>query len=236
MKFVIVTAGGKGIRLGSGVSKQLVLLKGRTLLEWALRPFREEGFEGVIVVYPSDEDQSVYGKILEQAGFREGNLVKGGVTRFESVRNGFESIQAAHGTDPVLIHDAARPLLSRSLVQKVLGGVIKNGTAVPVFPIQETVKWVDQQKIERTLPRENLYVSQTPQGFRYDILQAAYRLPIHAETMTDEAALVELTGCQVHVVEGEKSNLKITDPADLAIAELLLQQSFSYNASYIRNK
>ena len=216
----IIAAGGKGARFGGDVCKQLLRLKGKTLVAHSLIPFeREPQIAEIVLVYPRDEPESNYAEVIRAEGFRKVRLVRGGESRFDSVRHGFLSIDSAN---VVLIHDAARPLVSKELVTAVLRAASEKGAAVPLLPVRETVKRLGQDNEVETVPREALYVAQTPQGFRYDILKAAYdqvAASYAAPSWTDESMLVEVLGVPVTTVVGERRNIKITDVEDLRLAE-----------------
>ncbi len=227
MNFAIVAAGGKGSRFQAPVVKQLHPLKKKPILYWSLRTLEEENeIDQIILVYPHDLAESAYGALIQQARFKKVRTVAGGKTRFHSVRKGFKSIHRASETDVVLIHDAARPLLSPALVRNVLKKAGDRGSAVPVLPVQETVKEIEGDAVLKTLPRERLFVSQTPQGFQFGILEKAYAEASEQESrmFTDEAMMVERAGFVVAIVPGEKQNIKITELSDLQIAEYYLRK------------
>jgi 2-C-methyl-D-erythritol 4-phosphate cytidylyltransferase len=164
--------------------------------------------------------------VIDQGRFKKVELVSGGKTRFHSVKNGFQSLSPLSDTDIVLIHDAARPLITASLVRNVLRKAADRGSAVPVLPIQETVKEIEGDTVLRTLLRDRLFISQTPQGFQYAILKKAYEKAEEEDsrTFTDEATMVERAGFVVAIVPGEKQNIKITELSDLKIAGYFLRR------------
>lgn len=215
MNTAIVTAAGQGIRFGG--RKALHRLKDRTLLAWALSNFEKaENVGEIIVTIPSDDTDETYRRIFAAEKFHKVRLVKGGETRYESVRNAFEALKTPGGI--ILIHDAARPLVSMDLIERVTHTAEQYGAAIPILPINETVKEVEGGQVLRTIPRERLFLAQTPQAFRAGILKDAYS-KITDKSVTDEAMLVELAGHMVHVVDGEPRNMKITTAFDLRIAE-----------------
>jgi 2-C-methyl-D-erythritol 4-phosphate cytidylyltransferase len=215
MNFAIITAAGKGKRFGS--NKALHPLHGKALIWWAVRIFqRSDPIDRIYVTYPIDNTGELYREMLQDCGPKEISFIKGGESRFESVRNAVLSIKEKTGI--VLIHDAARPLASPELVSTVCGGAEKFGAAIPVLEVQETVKEIDSARIVRTLPRERIYLAQTPQGFKIELIMAAYRTDLQGN-VTDESMLMEKIGHEVHVVPGEKQNLKITELSDLQLAE-----------------
>jgi len=215
---VILVAGGYGRRFGR--PKQFSFLKGKTVLDWSLEKFnRHESITQIILVLPKGfQNQKLkytYPKI--QA------ITEGGETRQESVVSGFKCL-ALKPEDIVLVHDAARPLFTMGMVDRIISSVIKNGTAVPLIPVEDTVKEMEGNRILRTVDRSNLFLAQTPQGFLFHLLQKALKEAGNMKRKaTDEAALVELIQEQVTGVPGEKTNIKITSPADLRIAEVLIE-------------
>lgn len=227
MNSAIVAAGGKGNRFQGMVPKQLSLLKKKPMLWWSLHRLEaEKDLDQIILVFPWGDDESAYRTVIEQGRFKKVSIVSGGKTRFHSVKNGFQSISNAAETDVVLIHDAARPLISSSLVRNVLRKAADRGSAVPVLPIQDTVKEIEGDTVLKTLPRERLFVSQTPQAFQHGILSKAYEMADEEDsrTLTDESMMVERAGFVVAIVPGEKYNIKITEPGDLQIAEYYLRK------------
>ena len=215
MNSAIVTAAGQGTRFGA--KKAIQLLKGRPLLAWAVSNFEKiETFGEIIVTIPPDDAEDFYADLISSENFQKVRFVKGGETRYESVRKGFFTVRNEDGI--VLIHDAARPLVSRELIEKVLDGAEQYGAAIPVVPVNETVKEAKDGKVVRTIPRESLFLAQTPQGFRFNVLREAYS-KIKDVIVTDEAMLVELAGHGVYIVEGDPRNIKITNRFDLLQAE-----------------
>jgi 2-C-methyl-D-erythritol 4-phosphate cytidylyltransferase len=227
MNYAIIAAGGKGKRFQSSTSKQLLPLLGRPVLSWTLQPFiKSREIDQIILAYPQDENEAEYQRIMEQENITHIKLVKGGDSRYRSVRNAFESIQDANANDLILIHDAARPLLRLTLLKALLDSAAQKGTSIPVLPVQETVKRVHEGRIEETLFRENLFVSQTPQVFQYSILAAAYSFGGESAALTDEAMLVEKSGAAVYTIPGDRKNIKITEPSDLELVEFYLSKGW----------
>lgn len=227
MNYAIITAGGKGKRFQSSVSKQLIPIKGKALLCWALKPFQtEKWIDQVVLVHPSDEKEETYLALLEQEGFGKIRLVPGGNSRFESVHHGFSAIGEASPEDIVVIHDAARPVLSPALLKSVLETAAEKGAAIPAMAVSETLKEVSQHQVVQTVSREHLFAAQTPQAFRYGILKKAYQESGSKTHWTDEAMLVEHAGFVVSIVPGEKRNIKVTEPEDLLLAEFYLEQGW----------
>lgn len=215
---VILAAAGYGRRFGR--PKQFSLLKGKTILDWSLEKFsRHERISQIVLVLPKDfQDQNIKSKYPKIQAIAEG-----GETRQESVVSGFKRL-ALNPKDVVLIHDAARPLFSRELVDRIISATTENGACVPVIPVEETVKEMEGNRILRTVERTNLFLAQTPQGFLFHILQKTFIEAGDKNWMaTDEAGLAELMQEKVIGVPGEKSNIKITNPVDLRLAEALIE-------------
>jgi 2-C-methyl-D-erythritol 4-phosphate cytidylyltransferase len=219
---VIVAAGGKGERFGSAASKQLHTLVGKPIVAWSLDVFqKEDSITRIVLVYPQGSKEEQYRKIAQSFG--KTILIAGGASRYDSVRNGFEALQA-QPTDTVLIHDAARPLLSSSLLARVLTAATENSCVIPALPVLETIKEVQNDRIVRTVARRHLYMAQTPQAFRYSVLKQAYARISSEEEITDEALMVEKAGFEISVVQGERTNIKITEPYDVQLAEFYLKE------------
>jgi len=213
----IVVAAGAGKRFGG--MKQFAYLRGKPVLEWTLERFQAHGdVDAVVLVLPDEQDlkhyRMRYAKIID--------IVRGGERRQDSVWQGFRLLDAAE-PEVVLIHDGARPLVDADLVSRVIAAARADGAAVPVLPVEETIKEVWQGRVVGTVDRNRLARAQTPQGFRYDvlkkILEAARRDRFYG---TDEAMLAERAGIPVSVVQGDPRNIKITTPVDLKFAEGLL--------------
>jgi 2-C-methyl-D-erythritol 4-phosphate cytidylyltransferase len=234
---VIVVAGGTGSRLGAAVPKAFVSLADEPLVLHSVRAF--EGIDGIsrlIVVLPPDSMSILFGTsepvaisprgkqdhafalALKEHGVT--HVVAGGERRQDSVWNG---LRAAGDADWVLVHDAARPLLPRLDILRVMNRARETGAAILARPLRDTLKRVDQDGwIESTVDRDNLWCAQTPQAFRRRDLLAACEQH-NAQNVTDDAALAALAGIPCAIVEGSPRNLKITTVEDLALAELLLR-------------
>lgn len=202
--WTIVVGAGAGSRYGG--LKQYELLAGERVIDRSRRT-AEAASEGVVMVVPATDAE------------REGG-VAGGSTRTESVRAGLAGVPSSASI--VLVHDAARPLATSALFDRVIDAVVAGAdAAIPSLPVTDTVKVVEAGVVVATADRRSLVTVQTPQAFRATLLRRAYRS--HADA-TDDAALVELAGGTVSVVDGETTNIKITGPRDLAIAEAFLMR------------
>jgi 2-C-methyl-D-erythritol 4-phosphate cytidylyltransferase len=213
----IIVAAGEGKRFGS--AKQFTILHGKPILDWSLEKF--EGHPGVaeiVLVLPDDKRKAAYlGR-----GRKVAAVVAGGTKRQDSVCRGVEALDPERA-DIVLVHDGVRPLVSRALITRVIEETQIKGAAIPVVPVEETVKEVSGDEVVRTLDRERLYRVQTPQGFLYPALKKALQRARGENYWgTDEAVLLERAGEKVAVVVGDPRNIKITTPLDLKIAEVWL--------------
>jgi 2-C-methyl-D-erythritol 4-phosphate cytidylyltransferase/2-C-methyl-D-erythritol 2,4-cyclodiphosphate synthase len=222
----IIAAGGRGERFGGARPKQLYTIDGRSILERSVMLFVEHPvIDDVIVVLPPD--------LAAEPPFAIGHVkalrvVAGGVRRQDSVANGFASVP--RDADMVVVHDAARPFASPDLIARTIAAAAESGAALAALPARDTVKRARQRSsyvhVVETLPRETIYLAQTPQAFRRELLQAALdfgaREGIDA---TDEATLVERAGHEVRLVTGEETNIKVTVPEDLPMADAIARRS-----------
>ena len=212
----IVVAGGRGARIGSAAPKQFRRLGDRTLLEHALKPFEASARVGTIVVVLPENLASSPPSGL-QALETPLRIVAGGERRQDSVAAGVDAV--AGETDLVLVHDAARPFCPPTLIDRTLDAALETGAAVPALRATDTVKRAATREgrlvVDATLPRDHIYLAQTPQAFRIDVLLEAVALGRSGVDATDEACLVECCGHAVSLVEGAPDNFKVTTPADL---------------------
>ncbi|MEW6749534.1 MAG: 2-C-methyl-D-erythritol 4-phosphate cytidylyltransferase [Candidatus Latescibacterota bacterium] len=215
----IVAAGGQGTRMGSATPKQFLPVGGRPLLRHTLDRLEASAWVDAIVLVVGARDLElcrthVLGPVPPA---RLRCLVPGGPVRQESVRAGLACLAAED--EVVLVHDGVRPFASEYLIGRVVRAAVEHGAAVPALPARETLKEVRDGFVVRTPDRSRLWTTQTPQGFRRALLEAAYDHARDGVGATDDAALVERLGHPVQVVEGEAANVKITTPEDLAWAE-----------------
>ena len=195
----IVPAAGAGERLGADVPKAFAVLAGRPMVEWSLGVLREV-CDRVVVAVPPDR-------------VAPPDFVAGGTTRSESVRN---ALDAAPEASIVVVHDAARPLVTVELVRRCVDALDGVEGVIAAIPVTDTVKEVEGGLVVRTPDRGLLWAAQTPQVFRADALRGA------AGEATDDASLVEALGGRVRVIEGMRENFKVTTPLDARVAEMLL--------------
>ena len=236
----VVAAGGQGSRLGTSVPKQFLELAGRSLLERSVTALlAAPSISEVIVALPAEHVRSPP-TYLQRPRVR---VVEGGPRRQDSVAS---AAQAAVEADVVLVHDAARPFVDVATIERVVQAAAEAGAAIAALTARDTVKladvtetsWVGAEfgepllavsrkpvpAVKKTLPRETIYLAQTPQAFRRDVWQRVLELGAQGAQGTDEAALAEQAGCTVLLVPGEPENIKITTAADLAFARGLLRE------------
>jgi 2-C-methyl-D-erythritol 4-phosphate cytidylyltransferase/2-C-methyl-D-erythritol 2,4-cyclodiphosphate synthase len=220
----IVVAAGASTRM-NGLDKLTVPLGERPLLAWSLAAVaRSEAVERIVVVVTPERAAEV--ETAPWLPRKVRSVVDGGPRRQDSVAAGVASLTALGADDRrvVLVHDGARPALETELVTEVVWAADEHGAAIPVLPIAETLKRVADDRVLETVDRAGLAAAQTPQGVRMGLLREAYRrFPPAAEaTFTDEAALLEACSIPVHAIRGRPDNLKVTLPADLTQAALIL--------------
>jgi 2-C-methyl-D-erythritol 4-phosphate cytidylyltransferase/2-C-methyl-D-erythritol 2,4-cyclodiphosphate synthase len=215
----IIAAGGRGARVGGERPKQFLPLGGRPILQRSVEAFLlHDRIAEVVVALPPDlvDDVPDYLK----TGIKPVAIIDGGARRQDSVANAFALV--ASRADIVVIHDAARPLVSADLIRRTLDAAVEHGAAIAAQPATDTVKRGDGDGvIVDTLPRGEIFMAQTPQAFRVAVLRDALALARGAAEATDEATLVERAGHRVQLVVGDTQNMKITTADDLALAERL---------------
>lgn len=220
----VIVAAGRGERVGAGLPKQFLPLRGVPVLVRAVRPFQASPLiDEVVVVVPAETVEQVR-RLLRQHGLSKVTAaVEGGPTRQESVRRGLAALGAS---DLVVVHDGARPLVQQSIIARVVEAAREDGAATAALPATETIKVVDRTgRVDATLDRERVWIVQTPQAFRTAWLVDAHeRAPQDGANATDDAGLVERAGYPVRVVLGSPENLKITTGDDLSLAEALLDR------------
>lgn len=207
----LIVAAGSSERMGGDIPKPYLEVDGKALLAHTVSIFLSHpGIDGVRVV-ARRKDHGRYRKAMQDLTLFP--LVVGGATRQESVRRGLEALRHV-GPKYVLVHDAARASVSHALIDRVLAGLIKNDAVIPGIPVTDTLKQAEAGVISRTVPRENLYAVQTPQGFDYTKLLAAHE-ECKGQALTDDAAVMEAAGHRVTLIEGDPDNFKITTPHDI---------------------
>jgi len=224
--FALLPAAGMGKRMGAGCNKQYLLLDGEPILAHTLRVFQEAPFiAGIYLVSPEQEIPFCRHEVVERYGFSKVQaIVAGGAERQHSVFNGLKAMQGVEPDDLVLIHDGVRPFVPVGVLEKAAQAADQFGAAVVAVPVKDTVKVARGGVVVETPPREELWLAQTPQAFRYGLISAAHQAAAAEGFLgTDDASLVERQGCQLHVVMGDYRNIKITTPEDMVLAEAFLK-------------
>ena len=219
--YAIIVAGGKGLRMGTDIPKQFLPIGGLPVLMRTIMRFNDCGGMRVIVVLPR-EQQDYWRQLCGKYSFNiDIAIADGGSTRFHSVSNGLSLIPPeAQGV--VGVHDGVRPFVSNDVIRRCYEAARTCGAAIPVTSVVETLRHV-QAGGSVTVPRGEYVSVQTPQAFGIPLLRKAYRQP-YSDTFTDDASVVESLGAAITLVDGSRANIKITTPADLAIADYLVRQ------------
>ena len=221
----IIAAGGKGERFGEKNPKQFYYLAGKPILCWTIFQFEKcKGIDKIILVVPQGMKKWTEKLIFPSYKFRKiKEITEGGKQRNESVLKGLKKID--EDTNLVIIHDGVRPLISPSLIEKVIDETEKYGAVTLGLPVKETLKKIEGPWVKETLKRKEIYSIQTPQGFWKDLIFGAYqKVERSGWRASDDATLIEKLGHKVKVILGEEVNIKITTPLDVKIAEFLLNK------------
>ena len=221
MDYVIIVAGGKGLRMGSDIPKQFLPIGGKPVLMRTLERFREYSPALQIILVLPKAQQEYWKELCEKHNFTVAyQLADGGETRFHSVQHGLALIpDDAEGV--VGVHDGVRPFPSIEVIRNCYETARTAKAVIPVIPVVETVRHLDNAPSSHTVPRGEYRLVQTPQTFDIQLLKAANRQSYN-DGFTDDASVVEAFGFDVTLAEGNRENIKITTPYDLKIAEVLI--------------
>ncbi len=221
MDYVVIVAGGKGLRMGTNVPKQFLPINGLPVLMRTIVRFKEYSIDSkIIVVLPKEQHEQWY-EMCKNHNFTSVDAVAdGGETRFHSVKNGLSLIpDDAEGV--VAVHDGVRPFPSLEVISNCFEVARTAKAVVPVVPVMDTLRHIEEGNVTRTVPRTDYLLVQTPQTFDIQLLKQAYQQPYN-ENFTDDASVVESFGQSVTLVDGNRENIKITTPYDLRIAKVLV--------------
>ena len=218
-KSVVIVAGGKGIRFGGELPKQFMPMNNKPVLMHTINAFYNCNNSFEIVVVIPENHFPLWADLCKRYNFTTPHkLVKGGSTRWESVKNGLNSVDE---NSIIGIHDGVRPLISSALINSLYTSADSYGAVIPAIKVTDSLRVLDTNSDKSTAVNRELYRAvQTPQVFKGNIIKAAYNMPFE-EVFTDDASVVERYGVEIKIVEGEDSNIKITSAKDLIIAELL---------------
>jgi 2-C-methyl-D-erythritol 4-phosphate cytidylyltransferase len=220
----ILPAAGRGQRMGADRNKLLLPLHTASILEHSLAKLREHPSIRHIYLVFAPEDQA---SIAPFASLPDVTLVAGGPRRQDSVANALRQVNADEKDEAVLVHDAARPLCSPTLIARVASALEQHPAVIPVIALKDTIRKVQGEHVS-LVDRSELVATQTPQGFRLEpYLHATRQAQLENWSVTDDASLLEKAGVPLHVVDGEETNLKITTPLDLQFARFLLSQTLN---------
>lgn len=215
-KTAVIVAGGSGIRMGTNVPKQFLHLKGKPIIWHTVQQFIYAYYDiQIVLVLPASylQEAATY---FDAAQLAHIQFVEGGATRFESVKNG---LQAVKEPGVIFVHDGVRCLVSSELIRKCYEEALIHGSAIPAVTATDSIRLISSES-HHVVDRNLVKIIQTPQTFLSSVLLPAFEQPYQA-SFTDEATVVEAAGHSVRLIEGEYSNLKITRPQDLIVAESL---------------
>lgn len=220
-RFAIIVAGGKGLRMGADRPKQFLEVAGKPVLRHTVERFLAfDPSVELIIVLPSSERDG-WREYCRREGFVDRYaLASGGITRFHSVQ---QALKYVEGDGVVAVHDGVRPLIGRELLERLFAAAESYPAVIPAVPVVESVRKADGED-SSPVSRDGLFLVQTPQVFDAALLRDAYRQPF-SPAFTDDASVVEAAGTKVHMVSGDRLNIKVTTPEDLLLAERLLRLS-----------
>lgn len=220
----VILAGGSGTRVGGDKTKQMLEICGKPLVVHTLLAFQKSEYINEIVVVAKKEELDSYESFKKEYGISKiTKVVVGGETRQESVKNGFDAIDPS--ADYVAIHDGARALITEEQIKAVVMGAMAHGAAIAATKAVDTIKYSEGVKIEQTVPREHVWLAQTPQIFKDEIYRAAiYTAQNEGFVGTDDSSLVEHIGIGVYLVDTGHENFKVTYKGDLVRAEQILRE------------
>ncbi|WP_293711632.1 2-C-methyl-D-erythritol 4-phosphate cytidylyltransferase [uncultured Parabacteroides sp.] len=227
-RYVLIVAGGKGLRMGGDLPKQFIPLEGKPVLMHTLEAFHRWDASAELVLVLPEDHQPYWNMLCREIGCKVPHrIANGGETRFHSVRNGLEFLSeeienASERNEKALIavHDGVRPFVSSEVIETCFNEAEKNGAVIPVMPMIDSLRETDE-KGSHPVDRSRYFAVQTPQVFCADLLLKAYEQDF-TSLFTDDASVVEAMGEAIHMVTGNRENIKITTPFDLLIAEALI--------------
>jgi 2-C-methyl-D-erythritol 4-phosphate cytidylyltransferase len=220
-KYAIIVAGGTGTRMGGNLPKQFLLLKNKPVLYYTIKIFLE-AYDDLKVILVLPGEYTDMGQEIIDAWFDKDRIrfTTGGDTRFQSVKNGLQLVEEEA---IIFVHDGVRCLLSSSLIHACYEKAVETGSAIPVVTSKDSVRLLTEEGND-AIDRNKIMLVQTPQTFHSKILLPAFMID-YKDKFTDEATVVEAYGLKVSLVEGEETNIKITTPMDLVVAESILEEA-----------
>jgi len=218
-KYALIVAGGIGARMNQSVPKQFMLLAGKPVLMYSIEAFFQFSNDIHLIVVLPETLISQWKQLCAKYNFKfVHQVVAGGKTRFHSVKNGLNVIPDEDGI--VAIHDAARPLITASLIKKLFEDTEKYGNAIPALPMKDSMRIISE-KGNNPIDRSKLRIIQTPQCFNIKIIKQAF-IQQYRDEFTDDATVIESEGHSIHLTDGDENNIKITTLADLNYLESIL--------------
>lgn len=223
MDYIIIVAGGKGLRMGGDLPKQFMPLHGKPVLMHTIELFRAYSDELKIILVLPHEQQDYWRQICQKHNFTvEHTVVDGGQTRFHSSQNGVAAVPD-DATGVIGIHDGVRPFVSEETIARCFEAARQFGAALPVLPVTDTLRRVTDDG-GYNVQRNDYRTVQTPQTFDAQLLKQAFKQP-YSDNFTDDASVVEALGHKVTMVDGNRENIKLTTPFDLVVAEALIKNN-----------
>lgn len=223
MDYIIIVAGGKGLRMGGDLPKQFMPLHGKPVLMHTIERFRSYSDELKIILVLPHEQQDYWRQICLKHNFTvEHTVVDGGQTRFHSSQNGVAAVPD-DATGVIGIHDGVRPFVSEETIARCFEAARQFGAALPVLPVTDTLRRVTDDG-GYNVQRNDYRTVQTPQTFDAQLLKQAFKQP-YSDNFTDDASVVEALGHKVTMVDGNRENIKLTTPFDLIVAEALIKKN-----------
>lgn len=219
-RYIVIVAGGKGLRMGGDIPKQFLPVKGKPVLMRTIEAFHAYDRDmHIILVLPKDQ-QDYWRQLCREYHFGISHCIAdGGETRFHSVKNGLSMVGSADGV--VGVHDGVRPFVSREVIAACYDAAAEKEAVIPVVDVVETVRHLKEDGQSETVSRDQYKLVQTPQVFTVELLKRAYAQP-YTPFFTDDASVVEALGHGVTLVKGNRENIKLTTPFDLTVAEALV--------------
>lgn len=221
--YIIIVAGGKGLRMGGDLPKQFLPVDGKPVLMRTIERFRQYSEAiGIILVLPHAQ-QDYWCQLCKEYHFHVEHTVEdGGDTRFQSCKNGIAAVPD-DATGVVGIHDGVRPFVTVDVIARTYESAREHGAAMPVMPVTDTLRYVAGEDGGHNVLRSDYRTVQTPQTFDIQLIKRAYDVP-YSEAFTDDASVAEAAGHKVVMVEGCRENIKLTTPYDLLLADFICKQ------------
>lgn len=222
---ILIAAGGRSKRMGLEISKQMLLLNSNPLIHYSISLFDSiDEVDNILLVVNDDIIDEIHSIVKKNNYKKVINIIKGGLERQDSVYNGL-LFYKEYNPKIILIHDAARPFINKTLVKSVISATKKYEAAIPAINVKDTIKYTeDGVFFSHTIDRNKYRLIQTPQGFNFDLLFKSYETAYHNKIIaTDDSSLVELLGINPYIVQGFEENLKITTQFDYLIAKKIIE-------------